>query len=387
MRLTRDIAAVLVVYGAACTNPAQTVVPVRTSLEASSAGRYQIIDLGTSDFYSAQAFDVNSSGQVVGDVITLSGAIHPFLWENGALRDLGIPGAIGTRAINDNGQIIGDAYVAGAYRAWLWQDGVETDIGNLGGGYQTVIAINNAGQVVGQSRTSSGQTHVYFWSNGIMQDLGTLGGAHSFAGGMNNRGQVVGSAGLPDGSYHAFLWESGTMRDLGSFGGFTQALAINDAGYVVGTSADSAGHDHGFFWDGTMHDIGPLGSQGRVSDINNRGQAIGSSGAGAFLWRDGASTPIGGLGGGWTFVSEINSAGAVAGTSGTATGEHAYTWRDGTMYDLGTLGGRNSGALALNGAGFVVGFAEDTTVIDSHGNGRIHAVLWRPTDAVAVAAN
>src|SRR5687768_16811889 len=69
-----------------------------------------------------------------------------------------------------------------------------------------------------------------------------------------------------------------------------------------------------------------------------------------------ALTDLGTLGGGNTYVADINEAGHVTGTSITAAGQqHAFLWRDGVMTDLGTLGGIYSGAGGLNDAGQVVG--------------------------------
>ena len=94
-----------------------------------------------------------------------------------------------------------------------------------------------------------------------MHDLGTLGGTnvylgaiYNFAAAINNRGQIVGESITPDGSRHAFLYCNGRMTDLNDFVDFTTtngpagfltlgvANGINDRGQVVGTGA---------FWDGT----------------------------------------------------------------------------------------------------------------------------------------
>ncbi len=52
-----------------------------------------------------------------------------------------------------------------------------------------------------------------------MTDLGTLGGSDSYAYGINDSGQIVGGSYTSSGDYHAFLYANGAMADLGTLGG------------------------------------------------------------------------------------------------------------------------------------------------------------------------
>jgi probable HAF family extracellular repeat protein len=73
-----------------------------------------------------------------------------------------------------------------------------------------------------------------------MTNLGTLGGDYTYPAALNNLGQIVGESAIPDGSPHAFLWQNGTMVDLNTLlppdSGWilTSGQFINDAGRIVG---------------------------------------------------------------------------------------------------------------------------------------------------------
>ncbi|RYZ49775.1 MAG: hypothetical protein EOP07_23980, partial [Proteobacteria bacterium] len=67
------------------------------------------------------------------------------------------------------------------------------DLGTLGGSYSFARDINQSGQVTGESTTAKGETHAFIWKGAELIDLGTW-KTHKFsmANGMNNLGQVVG---------------------------------------------------------------------------------------------------------------------------------------------------------------------------------------------------
>jgi probable HAF family extracellular repeat protein len=252
------------------------------------------------------------------------------VWRDGKITSLGTLGGSFSfgNAMNNQDQVVGlalngipDSFsflgLGTQTHAFLWQDGAMQDLGTLGGPDSWAASVNEHGEIAGWSFTNftpNATTGVptqdpVLWTNGKMRDLGTLGGTWGVVGnrsggsgeGLNNRGQVTGTSNLAgDLTYHAFLWDRGVLRDLHTLGGpNSEAYWMNDSGAVVGRSdiSGASGNHHAFLWkDGVMLDLGvPAGQPCSTAlAINAFGQVIvntgicGQGGGPGCLWENGS---------------------------------------------------------------------------------------------------
>src|ERR1044072_8912569 len=88
----------------------------------------------------------------------------------------------------------------------------------------------------------------FLWHQGVMTDLGTFGGPIADAHGINDAGLIVGSAFNAEEHERAFWWKDGVMHDMGSLGGTgSRALAVNAAGGISGWGSDEGANDRPAF--------------------------------------------------------------------------------------------------------------------------------------------
>ena len=130
-------------------------------------------DLGTLGGSGAQAFGVNQGGEVVGASTTAGGAEHAFSWtQAGAMVDLGTlhyQNRSFAQGVNDDGQIVGYGFyesggVRTKYRAFSYTPARGmVELAGLPGGNSVANAVNDRGDVVGTSRTSTGARHAVLW--------------------------------------------------------------------------------------------------------------------------------------------------------------------------------------------------------------------------------
>ena len=95
----------------------------------------------------------------------------------------------------------------GQQHAFLYSNGVMTDLGTLAGTDSNFTDINEAGQVVWDSYGANGQTHVFLYSNGVITDIGASFDGNSYAADINEAGQVVGKLSMSNRSY-GFIYDA-----------------------------------------------------------------------------------------------------------------------------------------------------------------------------------
>jgi uncharacterized membrane protein len=197
--------------------------------------------------------------------------------------------------------------------------------------------------------------------------------------GLSDHRMIVGGYRLsPDSLRHAFILTNSVFAPLDPGGvlgaDFSDALAINDRGQIVGEYIDDLGNDHGFLRsEGVLTTIDfPGAIITDASDINNSGSIVGDfmDSAGVFhgfLLTHGVFTQIDVPGALDTEAIGINSGDEIVGGWDTDpnTLGHAFVLLHGefTTFDVPTAAPASTQALGVNESGHVVG-----AYLDAAGN-------------------
>lgn len=147
--------------------------------------------------------------------------------------------------------------------------------------YSLLAAVNDDGVVVGRTVDSSiTVSYATRWTTtGVptVLDLGDLGGGDARANGINNAGQIIGSSRTAALERHGFLWDAGVMTDIGAF----EPKAINESGAIVGERTVAGQSEAMLHEDGELTDLNSLLPPGTgwvlrsASEINESGQIAG----------------------------------------------------------------------------------------------------------------
>jgi len=350
-------------------------VPVRVA-----AQQYNITDLGTLGGTFSSGEGISNRGWVDG-FSTLSGdtSTHAFLWNNGIATDLGLPGlnSLVAYPFNEQGEV-----------AIHSETSISDSLGEDFCGFGTHLVCPPS-----------------LWQRGVLTQLPTLGGNNGFANQVNNQGEVGGVAEntTPDSTCQEcvegvcffqvlqtkpVLWKEGHIQELPTLPGDPDGigLVINDNSQIAGTSGRCIGSAnealHAVIWQNSVGtDLGNLGgtTNNHPQYINNPGQIVGFSNlpgdttTHAFLWQKGVMTDLGTLPGDFaSFGEAINDVGEVGGDSCDINFNcRAFIWEGGQMTDLNTLIPVGSplfllDVLSINSRGEIVGDALELSTGEAH---------------------
>lgn len=240
----------------------------------------------------SRAYAINNAGQVVGDARNASNVSNAFRTApNQPIQASDNLGSLGTGSsyaydINAQGQVVGGSSVGTGYRAYLYSNGVMTDLGALKNNhYSEAWSINDSGVIVGWNSSNGGDTAVR-WTGGTISNIGSTLGSYNYAWAINSTGQIAGE-GFDAGNtiYSAHVYSGSTWITLGVPAGAsnTEAYGINDDGVVVGRIYFGSGiSPRAFVWSGgVMTDLNNLIPAGTgwtlqvARAINNNGQIVG----------------------------------------------------------------------------------------------------------------
>jgi probable HAF family extracellular repeat protein len=203
-------------------------------------GEITLWENGNARRLGAQGFvrDISDDGVLVGGVE--DGTTSPFgtrnsrafMWRNGVFTDLGAPtGSTYAVGIDRTGRI---AIISGG-KLFMYENGALRD---LGVSVTTASGFNDRGEIVGMASFGHGpEPYIY---DGVLRQIP---GAYSYASavGLNNTGQILGSG---EGVY-GFVMEGGkavrTDVLLGAPWNHSEPDAINDRGWIVGEGGNSNG--------------------------------------------------------------------------------------------------------------------------------------------------
>jgi uncharacterized membrane protein len=289
---------------------------------------------------TSQAFDLNDRGDVVGrtDFGGSHGHAHAVIWESDkSPRDLGTLDGNGSEAdrISPGGRIAGwSSFIGKHIHAVTFGGDKPTDIGTLSGTMSLAFGIDDTGRTLVTADTPTGAVHSYVLSDSPPVDLGTLSGYRDAAASyLASDGAVVGTSDNGGGGKLAFRWLGGAMQPLPPLRGYTNSYAnrANGGGEVVGSCSDGPVKFRAVAWSNEAPiGLGPeSGKESEALAVNDAGVVVGQCNNHACLWRHGKlidlNTMIGKHSGTVLHTAvAINNRGQIA-CNGTVNNEtHAY---------------------------------------------------------------
>jgi probable HAF family extracellular repeat protein len=310
---------------------------------------------------------VNASGHAIGTLLDPSGFYqNAFVWQNGVITNLGtLPGGNISYgyAINNSGQAVGVAQLAAAQpyntlRAVIWQNGVITNLSDPNpdaGVYSAAYGINSAGEIVGYENSALGYTRPVIWKPAAI--------AASPAGASRSSNLVTITTALAHNFVAGDSVTIGGVSDPTFNGTFVIVSVPSSTTFTYSQSGADASSGSGTAWDKSVMVMLACDfavCSGMALAINDNGQAVGwSYGPGTrsivhpVVWdSNGTPTDIGTLGTNgesYNLGTAINNSGSAVGYVQLSLSQigfteiHAFLYQNGSRQDLGAIPGLNSG--------------------------------------------
>jgi probable HAF family extracellular repeat protein len=298
---------------------------------------WTITDLGSLGGSTGAGY-INERGEVVGAGRTVTGATHAFFWtaRDGMtdITDVAGYAYCSPSGLNNRGHVIGRcereplAFDPTDF-AFFWsaQTGL-VHLNETGGAETYAYAINQSGEVTGgREALPEPWNHTMYWSLAAgPTDLGApFGGYWSTGFDINDRGQIVGRSHSSTWEYAALWNPDGSVVNLGGLNADSWAFAldINNRGQVIGQATTYRDHDpaHAVLWTGDTFPFVPLVDLGAAwpAGVNEAGQVL----FGDRIWTDECLfRPLDGTS---PQASTVNDRGQVVGGSRTASGAYRAT--------------------------------------------------------------
>jgi probable HAF family extracellular repeat protein len=225
-----------------------------------SGGKFRAVDFPGARGSTVSA--INNKGQLVGRYSLVSpypgdpagnSQQHSFVLDNGEFAKIDFPRAVETQAlgINNFGQVVGTYMNAdGTFGSFLWENGQirDIDIPGIPRTNAAVSDINDSGQIVGAATPGDNALYGFLLSGGVVTKFQPSGVAITFAQGINNNGQIVGTT-YADGTQRTargFVLAQGatgpftTITHPNALQNVTVAFGLNNQGAIVGAYARAA---------------------------------------------------------------------------------------------------------------------------------------------------
>ncbi|MEV0675541.1 hypothetical protein AB0I60_03365 [Actinosynnema sp. NPDC050436] len=292
---------------------------------------------GPVDLGRGNATAINARGQVLG-LESMSGGgtyqQHPRIWHEGTTTNLAPSGSgwVSASAINANGEVP-MTYSRSPYgyhqeAAAVWKGDRHEGL-SVSGPHLTVQVINDRGLVAGTQLPMFGDDkNAFRCQDGTCTRLPGVPGTGPYAVvAANESGVVVGNR-----DNQPLRWQADTVTVLPGTGAVASSpQAVNECGDIVGWTQDAAGVRKATVWRAGRQVVLNVPGPAEALAINDAGDIVGFSSATgqqrAFLWRNGRVTDLGTLGGAYSVPVAINNKGVVIGQSTASDGTtRAVKW-------------------------------------------------------------